>query len=374
MRIAVNTRLLLKNKLEGIGRFSYETLRELVLQNPQHEFIFLFDRPYAEEFVFAPNIEPVVIGPKARHPLSFIIWMEWSVRRALKKYKADVFLSPDGYVSLLSRKPTVAVIHDLNFEHFPQDLPALARWYYRTFFKWFARKAAVVATVSNFSMLDIEIRYKVPKEKLRVVYNGVGEGFKPLPEKKQVAVREEFFGGNEYFFYVGSIHPRKNISRLIEAFDLFKSETDNSIKLVIAGARYWWTEEMEDTIDAIDHREDIIFTGRIPDEELYQMMGAAKALTYVSYFEGFGIPVIEAMKCGVPVITSDQTSLPEIAGDAAILVDPFSHVAISDAMKKIISNDDLRESMIEKGKLRAGEFTWEKTALAMWKCIEDAVK
>lgn len=374
LRIAVNTRLLIKDKLEGIGRFTFESLQILVEQRPKDHFILFFDRPYDKQFIFGKNVTAVVLGPKARHPLSFIIWLEWSVRRALRKYKADVFLSPDGYLSLLSRKPAVAVIHDLNFEHYPNDLPYFARWYYRTFFRWFAKKAKLVATVSNFSMLDLEIRYKVPKSKLRVVYNGVSKGFQPVSTEHKDAIRKEFFGGHEYFFYIGSIHPRKNISRLIEAFDLFKARTNNTVKLVLSGARYWWTDEMEDTLEAVDHREDIIFTGRIPQEELFQFMAAATALTYVSYFEGFGIPVIEAMRCEVPIITSNQTSLPEIAGDAAIIVDPFSHVEIADAMQKVYENKDLRKKLIEKGRLRAGEFTWEKTAMALGACLDAAVK
>ncbi|MFN3342698.1 MAG: hypothetical protein ACK40M_08385, partial [Flavobacteriales bacterium] len=122
MRIAVNTRFLLPGKMEGFGWYSYETLRRIVVAHPEHEFIFLFDRPFDRRFVFASNVIPIVIGPQARHPFLFWIWLEVSVKRALKKYKADVFVSPDGYLSLGTAVPSVAVIHDLNFEHYPKDL------------------------------------------------------------------------------------------------------------------------------------------------------------------------------------------------------------------------------------------------------------
>ena len=148
LKIAVNTRLLLKDKLEGIGWVAYECLSRIVKAHPDDEFYFLFDRKPDPKFIFAENVKPVVLFPQARHPFLYIIYFEISVRRALRKIKPDVFLSTDAYLSLGSETPQIAVFHDINFEHFPQDFPKLALWHYKKFFPKFARKAKKIITVS----------------------------------------------------------------------------------------------------------------------------------------------------------------------------------------------------------------------------------
>jgi glycosyltransferase involved in cell wall biosynthesis len=155
MKIAVNTRLLLKDKLEGIGWVAYETLRRMVASHPEVEFYFLFDREPDPMFLFADNVKPVVLFPQARHPFLFIWFFEFSVTKALKKIKPDLFFSPDGYLSLRSDVPQVTQFHDLNFEHFPKDMPKIHLWHYKTFFPRFARKAKRIVTVSEFSKQDI---------------------------------------------------------------------------------------------------------------------------------------------------------------------------------------------------------------------------
>ncbi len=138
MRIAVNTRLLLKGKLEGIGWFTYQTLERMVRDHPEHEFIFFFDRPYDPQFIFASNVTPVVVHPQARHPILFYIWFEWRIPHLLRKYKADLFLSPDSYMSLSTKVPTCLVIHDLAFEHYPEHFVLSHRLYWRHFSPLFA--------------------------------------------------------------------------------------------------------------------------------------------------------------------------------------------------------------------------------------------
>ena len=151
MRIAVNTRLLLKDKLEGIGWYTYETLSRIVKSHPEHEFYFLFDRPYSKEFIFEKNVHPVVISPPTRHPILWYIWFEWRIPKILRKINADVFLSPDGFLSLKSNIPSIAVIHDINFKHHPKNLKFIHRIFYNYFFKKYAKKASRIVTVSNYS-------------------------------------------------------------------------------------------------------------------------------------------------------------------------------------------------------------------------------
>jgi glycosyltransferase involved in cell wall biosynthesis len=370
LKIAVNTRFLLGHKLEGFGWFTYETLKRITEQHPEHEFIFLFDRKYDPKFIFSDNITPVVIPPQARHPiLLYYLWFEHSVRRALKKHKADVFVSPDGYLSLKSKVKSLAVMHDLNFEHYPNDLPKLHRNYYLRNFPKFARHATRIATVSNFSKQDIVKQYGVSADKIDVVYNGVNEMYGPVNEEIKTATKQKYTGGADYFVFVGSLHPRKNIKRLFEAYDQFRKSTDSTTKLVIVGQKYWWNDEMNQTFEAMQFKNEVIFTGHLSPEELNNVVASAMAMAYVTYFEGFGIPLVEAMKCEIPVITSNVTSLPEVAEDAALYVDPFDVDSITKALTTMNADSNLRADLVVKGRKRVQHFSWQKTADGLWQSI-----
>jgi glycosyltransferase involved in cell wall biosynthesis len=374
MEIVVNTRLLLKNKLEGIGWFTFETLKRITNEHPNDHFIFLFDRNFDEEFIFADNITPLILSPPARHPVLFYIWFEYAVSSFLNKYKPDLFLSPDGYLSLTANCRQLAVIHDINFEHYPKDLSFLVQKYLRYYFPKFAKKASRIATVSQFSKGDIAQTYAIDPGKIDVIYNGCNELFKPVNEGLRKETKQKYTSGADYYLFVGALHPRKNISRLFKAFDAFKSKQSNPVKLVIVGEKYYWTSEIKHTYIGMQFKDDVIFTGRLTTDELKNVVASALALTYVPYFEGFGIPILEAMNCDVPVITSNVTSMPEVAGGAALLVDPFSVESITDALLQLYNNGTLREQLIEKGKVRKVDFSWDKTAHALWESIEKTVK
>jgi glycosyltransferase involved in cell wall biosynthesis len=369
MKILVNTRLLLKDKLEGIGWFTFETLKRIVTDHPEHEFLFLFDRPYSQEFVFAKNVTPLVYGPPARHPLLYLIWFECVLPRVIKKTGAQLFLTPDGYLSLRSKIPTLQVVHDINYEHYPQFIPTAARWYLQFMFPRFVKRADRIATVSEFSKKDIIHHYHYNESKIDIVYNGAGEKFLPVGQEIAEKTKALYSGGKPYFFYVGSLHPRKNISNLLTAFDDFKSATRSDMKLLIAGKAYWWNHTMEKAYQKIIHKEDIIFTGRVEDDVLKHLMASAFTLTYVSLFEGFGIPLLEAMCCEIPVITSNTSSMPEVGGKAALFADPADPGSISDAMKRLWSDPNLRTTLVENGKIQRQKFHWNKTAELLWKSI-----
>ena len=369
LRIAVNTRLLLKGKLEGIGWFSYESLKRMCISHPEHEFIFIFDRPYDQSFIFSDNVTAVVIGPPARHPFLYLIWFEYSVTKVLKKYKADVFLSTDGYLSLSTDIPSIAVIHDLNFEHYPKDLPFLDLWYYKRYFPKFARKAERIITVSNYSKEDIHRLYNIPSTNIDVAYNGVNDVYRALTIKDQEIIRSEVSNNEKYFVFVGALHPRKNLIGLFKAFDYYKKNTNNNTKLVIVGSKQWWTKPIQNAYNNMEFKDDVIYTGHLSSERLNEVIASAIALVYVSYFEGFGIPIIEAFKTQTAVITSNVTSMPEVAGDAALIVDPFDYKDIASAMIKIDSDTELRKKLIAKGIERSKLFSWDNTANTIWETI-----
>ncbi|MEZ4806580.1 MAG: glycosyltransferase family 1 protein [Flavobacteriales bacterium] len=369
MRIAVNTRLLLPDKLEGIGWFAHETLSRIVSAHPEHTFLFIFDRQYSPRFVYAANVEPVVLWPPTRHPLLYRLWFNWLLPRKLRALRADGFLSPDGYLALRSEVPTLAVMHDLNFEHHPEDLPPAYGNYYRSYFPRFARHATRLATVSEFSRSDIAHTYGIPEDRIDVVYNGVGEVFRPLQEEERRAARHEFAQGSPYVICVGSLNPRKNIARLLLAFDLVARDRAD-LRLVIVGEKFWWDGHMRSAWDQVVHKDRVIFTGRLGQQRLHRALGGAQCLAFVSYFEGFGIPVVEAMRCGVPVVAAEATSLPEIAGDAAHYCDPFSVADIRRALHDVCSDPALHGMLAHKGPLRAARYDWDTSAKELWRSFE----
>lgn len=369
-RIAVNTRFLIKNKLEGIGLFTYEALKHITQTHPDIEFYFLFDRPYDAEFIFGENVKPVVLFPQARHPFLWYWWFEISVKGWLAKNKPDLFLSPDGYCCLQTKVPQVMVIHDLAFEHFNDHVYGLTHRYYKYFTPRFAHKSNRIATVSEYSKSDIAKLYGIAPGKIDVVYNGAKEVYKPVSDEVKNKVKAQYASGCNYFLYVGSIHPRKNIKNLLLAFEQFKTETSSNFKLILAGRKAWDFEDVEEAYSKMKFKEDVKFMGHMPPADLANITASAFAMVYVSLFEGFGIPIVEAMSCDVPVITSNTTSMPEVAGEAALLINPLSIVDVAGAMKKLATDEKLREDLILKGKTQLQKFSWQLTGEKLWGCCE----
>lgn len=373
MQIVVNTRLLLSDKLDGIGWFSYQTLKRITQQNPDTHFVFLFDRDFSDEFIFSDNITPLVLGPQARHPFLYYAWFHIAVKNLVNRMNPDLFLSPDGFLPLGAKCKQLPVIHDINFFHNPKDLKPLTGKYYNYFFPKYARSATRIATVSEYSKADIVENYSISPDKIDVVYNGINEGFAPLAEASQQKVREQYSQGKPYFLFVGSQSPRKNLNRLISAFELFKDQTQANHKLLLVGMVYTSEGDVKRVIEKSKYKQDILFVGRQPQEELAKIMASAFVLTFVPYFEGFGIPIVEAMACQTPVICSNTTSMPEVAGDAALTVDPFDVKSISNGMLEMYHNPELRQRIIENGKLRQEVFSWDRSADLLWnsmtKCL-----
>ncbi len=356
-----------------MGWFSYETLRRITRAHPEHEFYFLFDRPFDKEFLFSENIRPFILPPQARHAVLWFLWLEYSVHRFLKKNPVDLFVSPDGFIPLRSGVKTLPVIHDINFFHRPKDLPVFGRLYYNYFFPRFARSATRIGTVSEYSAKDICSSYDVDPAKVDYFHNGVNNNFVPMEEAEKKKIRKRISGGRPYFIFIGTLHPRKNVGKLLNAYDIFRKKSLLDIKLVIVGEKLFLTGEIKHALKQMQYRKDVIFTGRLNREELMKVLSSSLALGFVPYFEGFGIPVIEAMQCGVPVIASNVTSLPEVGGDAVLYSDPDDVEAISENMKALAENDGLREQLIKKGSERVKKFRWDNTADKFWKTIEKAL-
>ena len=369
MKIGINTRLFVREKMDGIAWFAYETVKRMVLAHPEHEFVFFFDRKYKSDFIFSDNVKPVIVHPQARHPFLWILFFEIGIKRALKREKIDVFFSPDGWLCLGTKVPTLNVIHDLNFVYYPKFSAFWVRKYYHFFFPRFARKAAFLATVSEFSKQDIIKHYGINSDLIAVTYNGLAEDFFEISEDEKAIVRQKLTNAIPYFVFVGTANKRKNVVNILHAFDTFRKKGYDA-KLVFAGSNKYWDKDMSLTLKQIQFSDDVIFTGYLSTAELNKVISASFSLLYPSLFEGFGVPIIEAFACGTPVITSNTTSMPEVAGDAALLVNPFSVEEIATAMESLFVDENLHNNLIIKGKERSKHFQWSKSAEDLWKIIE----
>jgi glycosyltransferase involved in cell wall biosynthesis len=369
MRIAVNTIFLQKNHLEGYGHYAKEILSRMVQQHPEHEFIFLFDRPYSEAFITAPNIIPVIVSPPAKHALSFYYWYNIKAPLALRKYRPDVWLQPFGFCSLSTKLPQVLIVHDLAFKHYPKFVAWHHRWFYQLFTKRFLNKAKAVVTVSEFSKADITQQYQIPAEKISVVSGAARNGFQPIDWQDKEQVKAGYADGREYFLFTGGIHPRKNLMNLLKAFSLFKKWQHSNMKLLIAGRLAWQYDDVLTKLKSYKYRDDVVLLDYLPDDQLMKITAASYAVVYPSFFEGFGLPIVEAMQSGVPVICSNISSMPEVGADAALYADPTHPDDIAKHMLNLYRDETMRNELAEKGKERAASFNWDRSAEHLWQII-----
>jgi glycosyltransferase involved in cell wall biosynthesis len=311
-------------------------------------------------------VEPHVLFPQARHPFLYYLYFHHSITRKLRQLQPDVFFSPDGYLSLRTRVPQVPVFHDLAFEAYPKDAGRLEYAYYHRYFPRYARKSKAILAVSEYTKQDIVNRYGIEPSKIHVTCNGPSDAFRELPRNELPSVREQYTDGKPYFHFVGAIQPRKNLVNLIAAFDLFKQATGSEAKLVIVGRKAWNFEQIIHTYQVSPHKVDIVFTGFVSDSELNRLYNASLGLCYVPYFEGFGIPLVEAMQCGIPMITSNVTSMPEVAGDAALTVDPLRPQEIADALARLWREPETAARLVQNARQRRGLYTWDRAASAVW--------
>jgi len=356
--------------MEGFGHYSFEITKRICESHPEHSFVLFFDRAIDETLKFPENVKTVVLFPPTRHPILWVLWFEISLVYALKRHKINLFWSPDGFCSLFSSVPQVATIHDINFEYYPKDMPFWVRTYFRFFFPRFARKATHLLTVSNYSKVDISKTYSIEMSKIDVVYNAPNEIYKPITDSEKQKVKTEFTHGCDYFLFVGSIHPRKNIQRLIDAFLTAKKDL-KELKLVIVGSAMW-----KDKLLSIpkEIESEVLFLGHLSIENLAKITASAHTLTYVPYFEGFGIPLVEAMNCGVPILAASSTCLPEVAGNAAIYCDAFDTESIAKGMVEIFSNEGLHIELSKNGLIRSENFNWDKSAKEVWNVLINSIE
>ncbi len=349
----------------GSGQYGFELLKAFHSDESGHQFeIFLKNPPVSDMPAVSPDWHYKVFGPKK-------FWTQVALPLKLARNNhLDVFFSPSHYAPRFSRVPQVITIFDLSFLYFPQyfrkkDLGQLKRWT-----KYSALKSKAIITISENSKRDIVKEYKVDPKQVFVTYPGYDKTrFKVQKESDIQKIKDKYSIPGDYIIFVGTLQPRKNIEKLIEAFVGIGS-TYPDLKLVIVGKKGWMFESIFETVKRNKLGDKVIFTDFVPDDDTSFLIAGARLYVLPSLYEGFGIPVVEAMASGTPVAVSDVSSLPEVVGDAGLLFDPQDIGDIQKKCEKILKDGQLSTQLSKKGIERAKKFNWAHTAAETIKVLE----
>ena len=295
-------------------------------------------------------------------PVVRIFWEQVVQPFALRKERVDLLHALAFVTPLLSPCPAVVTIYDLSFLLYPESFKRFKRFYLGLFTRLSARRARRIIAISESTKRDVVRLLGVPPEKVEVIYCGIDEAFRPLAEDRVAAFRSKHGLPERFILFVGTIEPRKNVTRLIEAFATLRPCDFANLKLVIGGAKGWFYQDVFARVEELGLEGQVMFPGYIPVSELPLWYNAAELFVYPSLYEGFGLPPLEAMACGTPVVTANTSSLPEVVGEAGLTVDPLDVAGLAEAMRRVLGDEALRQEMRKRGLQRAKGFSWTKTA------------
>ncbi|MDW8067965.1 MAG: glycosyltransferase family 1 protein [Anaerolineae bacterium] len=304
-------------------------------------------------------------------PAARVLWEQLAQGRALQAVGADLVHGPVFVGPLAAPCPVVITVHDLSFLRYPHLFRPANRLYLRLFTRLSVRRARRVIAVSNHAARETVRLLGVAREKLRVVYHGVDPIFRPLPPEEVAAFRARRGLPERFVLFVGTLEPRKNLVRLIEAFA--RAGVDAGADLVLVGARGWYDEEVFAAVERWRLSSRVHFPGYVPNDELPLWYNAAWVFAYPSLYEGFGLPILEAQACGTPVLTSSVSALPEAAGNGALMVDPYDPEAIADGLHRLLTDRMLREELRQRGLEHATRFSWARTAAETVAVYQEAI-
>lgn len=364
VHIALNTLPLLDNQA-GAERYTRNLIAQLIRTDPTHTYHLILSR--INQDLYRPSeghfLETVVNRDTRRKPVR-ILAEQLYLPRLLKREKIDLLFSPCNIGPRWAAVPMVVTLFDLHWLLFPELFSPLRLAYLRRALRWSGRRAAAVLTISENSKQDLVRLLGVPEEKITVTYPGLDPFFEQAPSREEgEALRQRYGLQVPFILFVGQLHKRKNVLRLIQAFQRLKKETSLPHRLVLAGGAGDGSDEIDEYIRR-QKLEEIWVTGCLPDAEIRTLYHLAACLVYPSLYEGFGLPVLEALACGCPVITANGSSLPEVAGQAALLVDPLQVDQLAGALHRLLTDPGLVRSLRETGFQQARKFSWENTARA----------
>lgn len=354
MRIAIDADRAWANRF-GIGRFVREAIQALQEGLPQNEYLLL--TLTRRNLPIRSAYSPV----RLLRGLRRLFWLHYSIPRQLWRWKADVLFSPDYLSATRLSCPRVVVVHDLLALKYPQWGERLVNWQLRMLLPRAVSRAEAVVVPSQWIRQELLQALHLDPGRVHVVEEGVGEQFQPMTKEQRLPVLSQYgLAGDPYMLSVGMWTPRKNLLRILQAFKQIQPAFGG--KLVMVGAGSWNRQSIFKEISRLNLQKHVVAPGFVGDEQLCALYGGASCFVFPSLYEGFGLPVLEAMACGCPVITSRTSALPEVAGEAAVLVDPWSIAEIASAMRRLASDPGLQQDCRQRGFERARIFSWTKTA------------
>lgn len=364
MRIGINS-LQVRGAKSGVGQYIYCLLGEMIPLDPDIEFINYLSVHNLQNYDFSfSNYKATVWGSRHRSKTIRLLYEYAFLPHQIRHDALDLFHAPSNLLPLRKVCPYVVTIHDMSYFVDPRRYTRSKALYWQTITRRTIKLADCIITDSEYSKQDILRYFSFPEDRIIVIPIAAHSLFRPLGDDLLLEsfLHKYKLKNKAYILNVGTLEPGKNQSRLIRAFHLLRQRLRKDISLVIVGDKGWLYEPVFQTVEKLGLRDHVIFTGHVSDDDLVSLYNTALMLVFPALNEGFGLPVLEAMACGLPVIASSTTAIPEIAGDAALLVDPQDTDAIADAMRSVLTNVALRDSLIRKGLQRAKKFTWRKTA------------
>jgi glycosyltransferase involved in cell wall biosynthesis len=359
MRIGVDARLVY-HQPAGISRYTGHLLQAMAELDKDDEFIVFQHRKHKLPLIQAPNFRRATLFSPVHHRLE-----QYSLALELYRFPLDLLHSTDFIPPLHGPHKSVITVHDLAFLHYPHFLTTESAAYYGQIDKAVVRANHIIVP-SEHTKHDLIGQMGVPSDKVSVIYEAANPSFVPLPVgPARQEITTKYGIPPTYLFAVGTIEPRKNVTGLLQAFACLRDKYGpaQGVGLVIAGSKGWLYEETLETVRTLKLTDSTFFLGRVPDDDLHKLYVGARCHVHPAYYEGFGLPPLEAMACGTPTIVSNVSSLPEVVGDAAVLVNPRDTEEIAVAMHRLLTDDDLHAELSEKGLQRARTFRWEKAAL-----------
>jgi glycosyltransferase involved in cell wall biosynthesis len=368
MTIAVNTKTT-ENNFDECDNFIFETFYRIIKLHPQHTFILISEKTLNDALTSFENVINVSIGQQNKNPLLWYVWYNIKIPAILKKYKVELFISYN-IASLTSPVAQYIIIPDLSFIHQPSLFRKSSLLFYKTFVPRSIKKSQAVLTFSELSKKNIIKQYKTKNDKIKVIYKGVSANFKEISYEEKEEVKAKYAAGNEYFVYTGEIGSHKNLLNLLKAFSAFKKRQKSSMKLVISGKQGWKYKEFIEELRLFRFKDDVNILADPMPQEILKIIAAAYAMVCPSFYEGVALPPLEAMQSGIPVIGSSKGAIPETGGDAMLYADTENFREIAVKMMQVFRDENLRNQLIDKGKIHVKKFNWDITADLLWDMLE----
>lgn len=355
----------------GTENYSLQLVRELLTLGEAHRFRLYFNQAPRPGLLPETAEQRVIRFPR--------LWTHFRLSSEMLMHSPDLLFVPSHVLPLIHPQRCVVTVHDLGYHYYPEAHTVFQNIYLRWSTRYNARAATRVVADSEATQRDLVRHYHIPEERIRVVYPGRDESLAPVVEPMALArVRARYGLSDSYLLYVGTLHPRKNLVRLVQAFALLlrsslsaPSPLFSDLQLVLAGQKGWLYDEILAEIRNLGLTERVVLTGYVPDADLPVLVSGALAFVYPSLHEGFGLPVLEAMACATPVVCSNASSLPEVAGNAALLVDPLDTESLAEAIGRVVIDERLRRTLVERGSKQIQRFSWQRCAQEILLTLEE---